>query len=124
MDFTSFPTNVLVCVCVCVCVHARVRAAGSNLGPHIALICSVRDSNYIYLFIFLLCWVFAMLGLCCCVGFSLVAVSGGYSIAVVCGLLITAATLVQSTASRAHRLQWLQHVGSVAVVPSSAQTLP
>ena len=97
--------SLCVCVCVCVCARARARAAGSNLGPHIALICSVRDSNYIYLFIFLLCWVFAVLGLCCSAGFSLVAVSGGYSIAVVCGLLITEASLVQSTASRAHRLQ-------------------
>ena len=35
-----------------------------------------------------------MLGLCGCEGFSLVAVSGGYSLVVVCGLLIAAASLV------------------------------
>ena len=35
----------------------------------------------------------AVLGLCCCVGFSLVAASGGYSPVVVCGLLIAVASL-------------------------------
>ena len=34
-----------------------------------------------------------MLGLCCYVGFSLVAVSGGYSL-VVCELLIAVASLI------------------------------
>ena len=37
---------------------------------------------------------FAVLGLCCCTGFSLVAVSGGYSLAAVCRLLIVVASLV------------------------------
>ena len=36
----------------------------------------------------------AVLGLHCCAGLSLVAASGGYSIAVVCKLLITVASLV------------------------------
>ena len=35
-----------------------------------------------------------MLGLHCCVGFFLVAVSGGYSVAAVQGFLITVASLV------------------------------
>ena len=35
-----------------------------------------------------------MLGLHCCMGFSLIAVSGGYSPVVVCELLIAAASLV------------------------------
>ena len=35
-----------------------------------------------------------VLGLCCCMGFSRVAVSGGYSLAVVHGLLISMASLV------------------------------
>ena len=35
-----------------------------------------------------------MLGLHCCVGFSLVAVSWGYSLGVVCGFLIVVASLV------------------------------
>ena len=37
----------------------------------------------------------AVLDLCCCVGFSLVAASGGYSLAVVRGLLIVMASLVE-----------------------------
>jgi len=35
----------------------------------------------------------AMLGLCCCEGFSRGVVSGGFSLAVVCGLLIAVASL-------------------------------
>ena len=35
-----------------------------------------------------------MLGVCCCPGFSLVAVSGGYSLVAVHGLLIAVASLV------------------------------
>ena len=38
---------------------------------------------FIYLFIFL-----AVLGLCCCTSFSLVVVSGGYSLDVVCKFLV------------------------------------
>ena len=49
----------------------------------------------IILFLFL-----ALLGLCCYVGFSLVVVSGGYSLVVVCGVL-TVGLLWQSTGSRA-----------------------
>ena len=36
----------------------------------------------------------AMLGLCCCVGFSLVAVSKGYSLVEVGGFLTVVASLV------------------------------
>ena len=36
----------------------------------------------------------AMLGLCCCIGFSLIAASGGYSLVAVCGLLTVVASLV------------------------------
>ena len=35
-----------------------------------------------------------MLGLCCCAGFSLVSESGGYSLGVVLGLLISVASPV------------------------------
>ena len=42
---------------------------------------------FIYLFL-------ALLSLRCCIGFSLVSVSGGYSLVVVCGLLIEVAFLV------------------------------
>ena len=35
-----------------------------------------------------------MLGLCCCEGFSLVAVSGGYSLVAVRGILIAVASVV------------------------------
>ena len=49
----------------------------------------------IYLFIVvLICLVLAVLDLRCCLGFSLSAVSGGYSLAAVHGLLIVVASLV------------------------------
>ena len=35
-----------------------------------------------------------MLGLCCCVGFSLVAARGGYSVIALCELLIAVASFV------------------------------
>ena len=56
-----------------------------------------------------------VLDLHCCSGFALAAVSGGYSLAVVCGLLIAAASFLHNTGSRACRPQWLWHVGSVVV---------
>ena len=46
----------------------------------------------IMLFLYLL---FAVLSLCCCVSFSLIAMSGGSSLAVVYGLLIAADFLVR-----------------------------
>jgi hypothetical protein len=39
-------------------------------------------------------YILAVLGLCCCTGFSLDAASGGYSLVVVCKLLIVMASLV------------------------------
>ena len=36
----------------------------------------------------------AVHGLCFCEGFSLIVVSGGYSLVVVCGLLIVVASLI------------------------------
>ena len=56
---------------------------------------------------------FAVLGLHCCTGFSLVMASGGYSPVVVCRPLISVASLVSEHSSRVHNLQQLQHVGSV-----------
>ena len=44
-----------------------------------------------YLFVLIL----AVLGLHCCVNFSLVAESGGYSLLAICGLLIAVASLVE-----------------------------
>ena len=52
-----------------------------------------------------------MLGLRCCVGFSLVAVSRGYSPAAECGLL-TAVTSAAELRLQASGLQWLWPVGS------------
>ena len=43
--------------------------------------------NIVYLFL-------ALLGLCCCVGFSLVVASGGHSLVAVCGFLIVGPSLV------------------------------
>ena len=51
---------------------------------------NVSVSYFFYLVIYFL----AVLGLHCCMGFSLVVVSGGYPIVVVCGLLIEVASLV------------------------------
>ena len=53
---------------------------------------------FVYLFL-------AELGLCCWVGFSLVVVSGGYSVVVVCRLSTWRLFLLQSGGSRAHGLQ-------------------
>ena len=50
----------------------------------------------IYLFIL------AVLGLCCCSGFSLVVASGGYSRVAVLGPLIVVASLVSEHGFRAH----------------------
>ena len=49
----------------------------------------------IYLFLILFIYLFlAVLGLCSCIGFSLVSVIGGSSLTVVCGLLTEGASLV------------------------------
>ena len=48
---------------------------------------TLKIINFIYLFL-------AVLGLLCCLGFSPVVVSKGYSLVVVCGLLISLASLV------------------------------
>ena len=47
----------------------------------------------------------AVLGLSCCVGFSLVVASGGYSLRAVCGLLIAVASLVVEHRLQVHGLQ-------------------
>ena len=39
-------------------------------------------------------FILAVLGFCCCVGFSVVALSRGYSLVVVCRLLIAVASLL------------------------------
>ena len=57
---------------------------------------------YIIVFTYLF---LAVLGLCCCTGFSLVVASGGYSPVAVHGLLIVVASLVAELGSRAHGLQ-------------------
>ena len=53
----------------------------------------------------LICLFLAALGLCCCVGFSLVVVSGSYSL-VVCGFSL------HSMGARVSWLQQLQFLGS------------
>ena len=59
-----------------------------------------------------------VLGLCCCVGFSLVVAKGGYSPGAVLELRLS-----WSLDSRACWLQYLQHMSSVAAAPGSrAQT--
>ena len=57
----------------------------------------------------------AVLGLCCCSGFSLVAASRGYSAS---HRLLTAATsFVAEHRPEGTELQQLQHAGSIVVVP-------
>ena len=46
-------------------------------------------NNFIFISLFL-----AVLGLCCCTGSSLVALSGGHCLVAVCGLLIAVTSLV------------------------------
>ena len=46
---------------------------------------------WLFLFFFKNVYLFmAVLGLCCCAGFSLVAVSGGYSLVIVIGFTVVA----------------------------------
>ena len=52
----------------------------------------IYNENFIYICIYI--YILAVLGLCCCTGFSLVAASGGYSL-VVSGLFIAVASLVE-----------------------------
>ena len=60
-----------------------------------------------YVFFFFLIYLFlAVLGLCCCMDFSLVAVSRGYSLVAVCGLLV-----VVAVASLTAEHEVLGHVG-------------
>ena len=49
-----------------------------------------QNVSYIYIYIY----IYAVLGLGCCVGFSLVVDSRGYSLVVVLGLLIVVASFV------------------------------
>ena len=58
-----------------------------------------------------------MLGLHCCTGFSLVAVSRGCSLVSVHGPLTEVASLAMEHGSRPLGFQQLQHVGSVVVAP-------
>ena len=59
----------------------------------------------------------AVLGLCCCMDFSQIAASGASPLVALHGLLTAVPSLVWSTGSRASRLQWLWHVGSVLATP-------
>ena len=72
-----------------------------NIGP--------RDTYYFLLtnsLLFLnLYWFLAALGLCCCTGFSPLAASRGYSLAVVRRLLTAVVSLVVEHGLWVHRLQ-------------------
>ena len=69
--------------------HILIHVKSCHLGGELDLLYFI----YIYIYIY-----FAVLGLCCCMGFSLAAVSRGYFI-VVFELLIVVASLVME-----HRL--------------------
>ena len=47
----------------------------------------ICKKKFMYLFM-------AVLGLCCCMGFSLVVANGAYPLVAVCGLLIVVASLI------------------------------
>ena len=64
-----------------------------------------------YLFVLFL----AVLGLHCCVGFSLAVVSCGHALLAVHGLLIAVASLVEGHRLSAPGLQQLQYVGLVVM---------
>ena len=68
---------------------------------------SLKKKKKIFIYLCL-----AILVLCCCVGFSLVAMSVGHSLVVGCRL-----PSPQGTGSRVHGLQYWQHVGSVVADP-------
>ena len=78
-----------------------------------------------YVFFFFLIYLFlAVLGLCCCMDFSLVAESGSNSLVVVCRLLIVMASLVKhglwNTGSRvvAHRFGCSSRIRDQHVSPT------
>ena len=56
----------------------------------------------------------AVLGLCCCTGFSLAAVSRGYSLVAMCRLFTVVASFVAEQ-TLGLGLQYLWHVGSGVV---------
>ena len=66
--------------------HIQTHKSGSELF-FLLKKKTLKIINFIYLFL-------AVLGLLCCLGFSPVVVSKGYSLVVVCGLLISLASLV------------------------------
>ena len=70
---------------------------------------SFVSNFYVFIYLFL-----AVLGLCCCVGFSLVASSEGYSPVVVCECLTVVASLVVELGLQTHGGQQLQCTGLVA----------
>ena len=70
---------------------------------------SPEEHQHLWFYVFMC---LAVLSLCCCADFFLVAMSGGCSAVEVCGLLS-----LQSTGSRTRGLQLLQHVSSAVVAP-------
>ena len=84
---------------------------------------------YIYIYIYIHVYNFIQLDFGCVGSSSLYRPFSscrdrGYSPVVVCGLFIAVTSLCcwQKTSSRAHRLQWLWHVGSAVVVPEFQST--
>ena len=75
--------------------------------------------EYFFKFIFL---IWPMLDLHCGVGFSLVVVSGGYSLVEVQGFSLQKLLLLQSTGSRMCGLQQLWHMGSIVKIPGLQST--
>ena len=93
------------------CSYQNLEEAGSRFSS-----VTGRESEACQHFGFLKIFIdlfLAVLGLCCCLGFSLVAASGGgYSLVAVRGFLIAMLLLLWSTGSRMCRLQELPLLGS------------
>ena len=70
--------------------------------------------SFLSLFLFICLFVhLPMLGLCCCMGFSLVAASGGFCLAAACGLLIAVVSLVLEHRPQGTWASVVVHMGSV-----------
>ena len=61
---------------------------------HVELGTNLMMSPFFFLKDLIIYFIFVVLGLCCCTGFSLLSASGGSCLVVVCGLLIEVASFI------------------------------
>ena len=90
----------------CVYIVHKVNWLCNLIPCHILLVPSILNSSgffFLWFYLFL-----AVLGLCCCMGFALVATSRGYSLVAVCRLLLVESSLVTDRGLWAQRPQYLR----------------